>query len=213
MDDRPADRELPHRIALEPEAVGRGLPLPPLLPLVAIAGIFLGLALGYNLAEKPGPANVRSPAPASPPATSWPSPTQPGMNLFPTMVNPTASAAESPPTGGLSLAEALVALQNSGMAHPSAVISARVTQLGQVEAYASVPVEWVWAFVVSGYFPSFGGGIRFCEASPISTSGPAVSPERCPLSDATVPAASTEMIVLDYYTGAFVVGMSPAPGY
>jgi hypothetical protein len=135
------------------------------------------------------------------------------MNLFPTMVNPTASAAESPPTGGLSLAEALVALQNSGMAHPSAIISARVTQLGKVEAYAAVPVEWVWVFVVNGYFPSSGGGIQFCQASPISTSGPAVSPERCSLSASPVPAASTEMIVLDYYTGGFVVGISPAPGY
>jgi hypothetical protein len=96
---------------------------------------------------------------------------------------------------------------------PSAIISARVTRLGQVEAYASVPVEWVWVFVVQGYFPSLGDGIRFCDASPIPRYVPAMSPELCPPADVTVPAATTETIVLDYFTGAFVVGISPAPGY
>ena len=214
VNDRPADWELPQRTALEPQAAGRGLPLPPLLPLVAVAGILFGLALGYGSAQKPGPSAAYSPALASSRLTSSPPPIEPDASSFPTLTSPTASPAEVPPAGGLSLAQALVALQNSGMTvSPSAIISARVTRLGQVEAYASVPVEWVWEFVVQGYFPSLGDGIRFCDASPIPRYVPAVSPELCPPSDVTVPAATTETIVLDYFTGAFVVGISPAPGY
>ena len=200
MDRRLGDQNLPPTTPLKPTLLGRGLPVPPVVVLVAAAGVLIGLALGYGIAPNP------SPPPASFPTTATASPVasplqsvSPGPSVAPASA-PTASAYELPPAGGLTLTEALAMLTKSGMGiSPSAVISARVERYGEMphpslgtstRLVGGSADEWVWAIVVRGTFPPFlWGGYQ--------------PPE--PRSPAT-----TEMIILDYGTGAFLETRSPA---
>ncbi|MGD0863236.1 MAG: hypothetical protein ABSA21_10825 [Candidatus Limnocylindrales bacterium] len=212
MDDRPADRGLPPTTPLRAAPVGRGLPVPPVIPLVAALGLLIGLALGAGLVPKPGPSVASVPTTAAASVVASPLPSSAPYSPVATAAGVATGVAELPPADGLSLAQALVALQGSGMdVSPSAVISARVARYGAVYAEAPDPDEWVWAFVIHGYFPPLGGGIRFCDQSPAATAMPTRSPELCPPAAPTAAAATTEMIVLDYETGAFLVAEIPAP--
>jgi hypothetical protein len=193
MDRRLGDQNLPPTTPLKPTLLGRGLPVPPVVVLVAAAGVLIGLALGYGIAPKPSPPPASSPTTAT--ASLVASPLQsasPGPSVAPASA-PTASAYELPPAGGLTLTEALAMLTKSGMGiSPSAVISARVERYGEASPalVGGPPDEWVWAFVVRGTFPPFlWGGYQ--------------PPE--PRSPAT-----TEIIILDYGTGAFLETLSPA---
>ncbi|MGD0863736.1 MAG: hypothetical protein ABSA21_13445 [Candidatus Limnocylindrales bacterium] len=193
MDRRLGDQNLPPTTPLKPTLLGRGLPVPPVVVLVAVAGVLIGLALGYGIAPKPSSPPASSPTTAT--ASLVASPllsASPGPSVAPTSA-PTASAYELPPGGGLTLTEALAMLTKSGMGiSPSAVISARVERYGEASL---APVsgsadEWVWAIVVRGTFPPFlWGGYQPPEP-------------RLP--------ATTEMIILDYRTGAFLETLSPA---
>jgi hypothetical protein len=194
MDGRLEAQDLPPITPLKPKLLGRGLPVPPVVVLVAAVGVFIGLALGYGIAPKPSPAPASSPttATASPVGSPLPS-ALPVPSTTPTS-EPTASAYELPPAGGLTLTEALEMLAKSGIGiSPSAVISARVERYGEASpAPAGGPSdEWVWAIVVRGSFPGFGCG------------GYQPSPEPC------LP-ATTELIILDYRTGAYLEARSPA---
>lgn len=145
MDRFTEDSEPLARTALRPRAAGRGLPVPPVIPLVAVFAILAGLAAGYGLAQKPDPspapsASQAGTAPLASPAESF------GPNASAvSVVGPTAAALEAPPPAGLTLAQALDAMANAGIgAVPSAVISARVVRYSQVVSDAPNPDEWVW---------------------------------------------------------------------
>jgi hypothetical protein len=194
MDGRLADQTLPPTTPLKPKLLGRGLPVPPVVVLVATVGVFIGLALGYGIAPKPSPPPASSPTTASASPVGSPLPSAlPVPSITPTS-EPTASAYELPPAGGLTLTEAFAALSKSGLGFsPSAVISARVERFGEVTSEAASgnpdPWVWVWAIAIRGtLFPSPCGN---CPSPPMTD-------------------ITTEMIILDYNTGAYLGGWGPA---
>ncbi len=195
MDGHLGGPDLPPTTPLGPTQLGRGLPVPPAVALVAVVGLFAGLALGYGIAPKPGPLPASSPTMATVSLLEFASPSaSPALSVAPT-AEPTSSAYELPPAGGLTLSEALAALDQNGMSvSESAVIYARVERYGEAtpNTFAGSPDEWVWAIVIRGSFEGNGCG------------GYIGSREPCPSP------ATTEMLILDYDTGAFLESLSPA---
>jgi hypothetical protein len=121
----------------------------------------------------------------------------PGLAVRPS-AGPTATGADLPPNGGLTLTQALAALNKSGMDLTNAhVISARAARSDEV---SGGPISggqdnvWVWVFVLQGSFgiPIIGGYCDPCSTFPTTT------------------IATTEQIVLDYMTGAFLESSMPA---
>src|SRR5450755_3834325 len=102
----------PRTVPLRPSTQGRSVPIPPLIPSVAIAGLVLGLVLGFGLAPKAGPA------PADGSLASVPA-------AIPGSQAPAVSPLELPPAGGLTLSEALAALKlaDVGTDSPSSILS------------------------------------------------------------------------------------------
>lgn len=195
MDDHLGGLDLPPTTPLRPTQLGRGLPVPPLVALVAVVGMFVGLALGYGIAPKPGllPSSSTTMATVSLVESASPSASL-ALSVAPT-AEPTSSAYELPPAGGLTLSEALAALDQNGMSvSESAVIYARVERYGEAtpNPFAGSPDEWVWAIVIRGSFEGHGCG------------GFQSSPRPCPSP------ATTEMLILDYDTGAYLEAWSPA---
>jgi hypothetical protein len=135
------------------------LPVPPVVALVAVVGLFAGLALGYGIAPKPGPLPPSSTTMASVSLVESGSPSA----SFAT-AEPTPSAYELPPAGGLTLSGAVSALDQNGMSvSESAVIYARVERYGEATSnpFAGSPDEWVWAIAIRGSFEGHGcGGYR-----------------------------------------------------
>jgi len=181
--------DLPPTNPVRPTQLGRGLPVPPVLPVVAVVGLFLGLALGYGIAPRPGQQPPSSPTVAG---VSLVESASPSASLA--TPEPAPSAYELPPAGGLTLSEALAALDRNGMSvSESAVVYARVERYGEATSnpFAGSPDEWVWAIAIRGSFEGHGCG------------GYLASPRPCP-------PATTEMLILDYNTGAFLESWSPA---
>jgi hypothetical protein len=181
-----AIRPSPPTTRLEPRMVGRGLPVPPAVVLVAAISVFVGFALGFGIAPKSNLAPISSPTTAT--ATASPVRT-PLPSALPT---PTASAYELPPAGGLTLAEALSALTESGMGFsPSMVISARVARYREVAAqpFSHPQDQWVWAIVIRGTL-----------VLPLTCDGCATPP---------MTEITSQMIILDYDTGALLEVWGP----
>jgi hypothetical protein len=203
MDRFTEDSEPLTRTAIKPRAAGRGLPVPPVIPLVVVFAILTGLAAGYGLAQKPGP----SPAPSASRADTLPLASS-AQSFGPdgsavSVVGPTAVALEAPPPAGLTLEQALDAMANAGIgAVPSAVISARVVRYSQVVSDAPNPDEWVWSLVVTG---NFGGPMGRNWCPPAATGTEPASPTPCPWP------ATSELVVVDYQTGHFLMAAIPAP--
>ena len=154
MDGRLGDQALPPTTRLRPKLLGRGLPLPPVVILVAAVGVLAGLALGYGLGSTPGRAPA-SPTWVAASTAASPSPSVSAPQSAAPAGAPTPSSYELPPAGGLTLTEALAALNRLGWGiSPAAIISARVEQYG--DASPSLvdgrPDEWVLAIVVRGTF-------------------------------------------------------------
>jgi hypothetical protein len=175
------------------EMHGRGLPPPPVAPIVGIFGIVAGLVLGLNLAPgpRPLPGPTLSPAP-SPIAVASPS-AQPQPTLIadaPTYV-PVPPA--SPPNDGLSLSQALAAFSQSGLGVPADdVVSARVIQLGDlVSSSWSAPAasQWVWALTLR---------LPGCVGLPSTGWEPA----RATPDNPGACGSPVETVVLDYHTGS-----------
>lgn len=191
-EDQYEELELPTPSALKPVQLGRALPVPPVVPLIALFAILFGLALGYGLSSKPSPVPSQSPVSASLIALPLPF-ISADPSLLP-LIEPTASATsgDRAPSDGLTLGQALDALQKSGMGvSPSAILSARVARDREVSSsYANPTDQWVWAVVVQGDF-----------------SGPRACPSRFDDPGTRAPCgmvATTQMILLDYRTGSLV---------
>lgn len=189
MDRRPADEGLPQTAPLEPRLLGRGLPVPPVAVAVMVS-LFIGLALGYGVAPKPSPEPAPSGGTASP------------VGPLPSAVasvTPTRqpSPYEPPPAGGLTLTEALDALAKDGFRVPlSAVISARIARYGEVDPAHGFPADtWVWAIVIRSDMLDWN-----CRNCP--------SGDTTYIRDTTY--ITTEMLVLDYKTGALLANWGPA---
>ncbi len=208
MNDRQDDLDLPARTRLRPTAVGRGLPVPPLMPLLAIVCLLVGLAAGYRIApnhEASSPSRTSS-APETAVAPRDFYQVWPGigpMTFVPTL--PT----ESPPATGLSMMEALGALEGLGWGMPpSTVVSARVDRFGNVGWDTSfTPDEWVWVFVVTGDNDSS----MVCGVTPEATADPSASPSVPPIqidSSAQVficrVAPMDATVILDFRTGELI---------
>jgi hypothetical protein len=189
------DPDFPETTPLTPRPQGKGLPVPPVMPLVAVLSILAGLALGYGLA--PRAATLASPTPransakpAGPPIAT-PAATIPAEPKASPPGGPTGSP-EIPPPGGLSLAQALEAFRVS-FGPPAEIISARVAR------YPPVTTGWVWLIVVP-YF------VQECDDPALA--GLPGSPRPTTPGCRYVP--TTEMLVLDYVTGELLEDRIPA---
>jgi hypothetical protein len=185
---------------------GRGLPPPPLALVVGVLGLILGLGLGFGLTPHPAPAPTPIPvetAAASP--SALPDATAPIIARPPddTLVPPPA------PTDGLSLAQAMRAFETAATGIPvDQVISARVVPLAQVSSSSwSAPAgtQWVWAMTVR--LPQCaevqGGGLPAAAWAPgLATPNNA---------GGVCAGDTTEVIILDYHTGAHLVAFDPRP--
>lgn len=185
---------------------GRGLPAPPLVPLVAVLGIVLGLSLGFGFAPHPAPAPTFAPVetavvvrPVVPEATGLALVGLPNDLLAPLPV----------PTDGLSLVQALGAFAEAGTGiPPHDVLSARVVQLADVSSSSwSAPAtsQWVWAISVRRPECDGAKGAGQTDAAPV----PALPTQN----DASGVCAgdTTRLIILDYHTGTHLVAFDPAP--
>ena len=105
---------------------GRSLPVPPLIPSVAVIGLLFGLVVGFSL------GSVAQSLAA------------PGPTLVP-VATPTLQLLEvAPPTGGLTLAKALAAFEAVGYDPELGSISLRVVPGYQMEPEAPLAPAWVW---------------------------------------------------------------------
>lgn len=189
MDNQSSDPVLPPTSPLRPTQLGRGLPVPPVLAVVAAVGLFLGLALGYGIAPRSGQQPPSSPTWAG---GSRVESAAPSASLAAT--EPTPSAYELPPAGGLTLSKALAAIDQNGMAvSESTLVYARVERYEEATSnpFGASPDQWVWAIAIRGSFQGHGCG------------GYQASPRPCR-------PATTEMLIVDYNTGSFIESWSPA---
>jgi hypothetical protein len=200
-DERPdpyADAYDMRRGRVRPAMSGKSLALPPFAPIVGVLGLALGLLVGFGLA----PASAPQPSPAStaivlPSPSSVPSPgpsheTAIDLRTF-----------ELPPAGGLSMAQALKALDAIRIVPvaPDAV-SVQAARWPDVWTTPSPPADvWVWAITIRTE------SAFWCGPAPASESlGPPANQSPNPV----CLRQTTEMFVLDYFTGDFLEAMSPA---
>ncbi len=183
---------------------GRGLPPPPVAPLVGVLGVMLGLSLGIALAQHPAPAPSAAPVET--------------VAVVPSAVpNPTATAIvrlpdrtvspQPEPTDGLTLSQALGAFTDSGLGIPvEDVISAQVVRLADVSSSSwSAPAgtQWVWAVTVrlAQCVVAQGGG---------RNTAPWIPALATPNNAGGVCAGdTTKLVILDYHTGARLVAFEP----
>ena len=188
MDERQQDWELPETTRLRPASLGRGLPVPPIIPIVAALGLVFGIALGVGVVPKPEPSVVLAPSPV---ALITPAPS-PAPSLAPSLAptNSPAGVAELPPTSGYSLAKVLKDLQPPGIADP-AILSARVGH------YPGVSPDWVWLVIVPF-------SVETCGNHWVYQAIPRPTLEPCGVKN------TTELFILDYSTGTFLEDRIPA---
>ena len=199
MDAREEDWDLPVTVPVHPKSVGRGLPVPPVIPLVTIIGIFMGLAMGYRIAANPEPSAAPTPArtavqPALP-ASSAPA-VAPGQPYVP-IVGPISVA--DPPADGLTMDQLLGVLAGPWMRIPSSdVLSARVAHYNQVSNTGTQATQWVWVLVLKN---DTGEAMKWRGCLP-AASADATSPPNC------VVIPTTQILIVDYVTGDFLEAQS-----
>jgi hypothetical protein len=210
MDAHDEEWELPDTVPVKPKPVGRGLPVPPVIPLVAILGIFIGLGLGYRIApnqeRSPAPSSARTAALAERPTAgpteisiayefASPGPISPGES-FVSIVGPIDVV--NPPAQGLTIEKLLAVLAQPGMWIPSSdVISARVAHYNQVSSTGTTSAQWVWVVVIR---TSAGSVVNGDECGALGASG--IVHAEC------IAIETTQIIILDYVTGEFLEAQS-----
>ncbi|MGZ6265548.1 MAG: hypothetical protein ACXWN4_01395 [Candidatus Limnocylindrales bacterium] len=184
---------------------GRGLPTPPLAPLVGAVGIILGLSLGFGLAPHPAPAPTALPtetAAVFPSAVS--APTAPALVRIPERtISP-----QPVPTDGLSLSQALRAVTDAGLGIPiDDVISANLVRLADVSSSSwSAPAgtQWVWAVTVR-----LGHCAVDAEGRSTALRIPALAtPDNA---GGVCSGDTTKLVILDYHTGSRLLAFETLP--
>jgi hypothetical protein len=199
MDVREEDVNLPETVRLKPRPGGRGLPVPPILPLVAVVSILLGLSLGYRISPGPAPTSFATPT-FREIATAAATATAPAIATAPALVavaEPTGKL--NPPTGGLTLQQLLQILAGPSMGIAAAdVIAARVDRYDLVTATATRTQQWVWVVTMRDDVMSETNGHEcFTIVGPVAT-----------LQPGCVVVETTETLILDYRTGEFLEAQS-----
>ena len=215
MDDGRDELGLPTRVPLRPTAVGRGLPLPPLIPLVGVVCLLVGLALGYRIApdhEASAPSPTRSApeisVPPGQPYVMWPADGAITM--------PQTMPTDTPPATGMSMKEALSALESLGWGSPPAIIvSSSVDQYGDVGANpAYAQDDWVWVFRVRGDPRFVCTSIDVEDTATVSPSAPVSAvPSDDPVPTTCGYVQIEVVVVLDYQTGELIETDTLAVGY
>lgn len=198
MDGHLEDLDPPPTTPLVPRLLGRGLPVPPLVALVAVVGVFAGIVLGYGIAPKPGPLPPSPTGAVVPSVGSTSRAGSPAPSVAPT-AEPIGSGYEIPPAGGISLSEALAA-SNKNLPLMLSIIGPNIEEsaviYARVELWAppghTTPDHWVWFIAIRGSF------------QPALCRGPQPTPQACP------GPYTTAMIVVDYKTGEVLATGSPA---
>lgn len=198
MDAREEDWDLPPTVPINPRSLGRGLPVPPVLPLVALLGIFLGLAMGYRIAANPEPSAAPTTTPAAAPTTLTPAPPSiaPDQAYVP-IVGPISVA--NPPADGLTMDELLGVLAGPWMRIPSSdVLSARVARYNQVSNTRTQSTQWVWVIVIKD---DVAAAVNGHDCRPVAPSNATLPPD-------CVVVETTQIVILDYVTGDFLEAQS-----
>jgi len=164
---------------------GRGLPVPPLIPSVAVIGLLVGLTIGFSL----GSAQQ---------SLAGPGPTLLAV-ATPTASETTQIAEVDPPTGGLSLEEALAAFQAAGYDPTSGSVSMRVVPGDQVEPGGLAAPDWVWVLTRQVTCTPFGKALG---AGPDAEFVSTITTWPC-----------LEADVIDYATGEVVSSSLPVTGW
>lgn len=206
MDERPdlhSDAYETRMGRVKPAMAGRSLALPPFAPIVGVLGLALGLIVGFGLAPAAGPAPAPTPA-----WTAIAAPSPSGVPSFEPgrAVAEDRSTFELPPANGLTLAQALKALDAIRIAPVAPdVVWTRAGRWAEIWSAPAAPEDvWVWAITVRTESPFW------CNRGPASE-----SPGRLALQSPVVSCSqqTTEMFVLDYFTGDFLEAISPSPAW
>jgi len=131
---------------VRPRMAGRSLPVPPVLPVVAAIALLVGLSLGFSLGSMTDRFSL--PAPTEPPAPTFEPTATPATTVL-------AIAVQTPPSGGLSLSQAMAALRAAGYNPGESLLSARVIP-GQAVVAGAVAPEWVWSLTWQATCSPFG---------------------------------------------------------
>jgi hypothetical protein len=199
MDAEEEDWELPETVRVQPKSLGRGLPVPPVIPLVAIIGVFIGLAMGYRFAANPVPSplpiSTLAAAPTTPIASAQPSVSS--DQAYVPIIGPISVA--NPPADGLTMDQLLAVMAGPWMRIPSSeVLSARVAHYDQVSNTHTQSTQWVWVIVLKN---EVGADVNGHVCMPAAHSG-ATAPPDC------VVVETTQILILDYVTGDFLEAQS-----
>ncbi len=200
MDERDGDWMVQPATRVRPKSIGRGLPVPPVIPLVAILSVLFGLTMGYRLA----PGAAPSPTPRHTPPVITPAPTTAPLASgdanwsFLSIIGPIEIL--DPPEGGMKLDQLLTQLAGPGLRIPaSSVLSARVARYNQVSSINTTSDQWVWVLVISGTseatVPVIDCGVGSVSAQPSSV-------------QACFVGHTTEILILDYMDGGFLEAQS-----
>jgi hypothetical protein len=210
VNDRDDDWDLPEIAPIKSRSQGRGLPVPPVIPIVAAVCLMFGLAMGYRMAPGPGP----TPSPPPDVALATPAPTETLASYYQWTLNADASPAaapvaadvavitryfmegSTPPPGGLSLGELLknLAGRSWGIA-PENVVSARVAPYRDVSVAGAKSDLWVWV-VNYRIHRTHTFTTEACYVVPVDGATPAA--QNCP------DVETTQTLIFEYTTGEFL---------
>jgi hypothetical protein len=184
----------PETVRVRPRMKGGGLPVPPVLPLVAGLALLLGLSIGFGLAPRSpmADATLSRAGSSSPSSSVWPTGT-PTTVPYPwatdwsiTFIYSSPTFTPAPlPSGGLTMAQAVASAEKVWPFTDADIVSVRLLPGDQFGGDPSETSGWVWAVEIRG------GGSTFCEGDPTATA-PAATP--------TCLEAFTTILV-DYRTG------------
>ena len=135
---------------------GRTLPVPPLIPSVAIVGLLFGLVVGFGMGstvQRLTAWPTEGPVVTDPPATAVPAPSA------------------TPPSGGVTLEKALISLHGAGWDMGSQSVSARVLPGAEVNSGANLP-DWVWVFTWQSTCYILASGLNVAPSATPETTAP-----------------------------------------
>jgi hypothetical protein len=205
MDDQSRPIGADERERLKPRMQSHSLPVPPLIPIVAAVALILGISLGYGIAPRPGPlASAASADPTAAPTATGPdrlyvTATVPPDWLVIPIPTMQLSPTDEPPSGGITLDQALAAAKKGWPFLDTDVLSVTTVRRDAVLPGA-LPDQWLWAIGLRG------NGGQFCSG-PI----PLDDSSFVPASGSSVSCGTFNLVIyVDYLTGEWVEANSSA---